>query len=54
MSLLGWFRRIKRLIILDPVHKCEVHKQIGCSHVDGILCDFPQCSMRRAFVKRKG
>jgi len=29
----------------DPVYSCDLHKEIGCSHVDGMLCDFPTCSM---------
>lgn len=51
MSILGWFRRMKRRFILDPVYKCEVHKQIGCAHVDGMLCGFPKCDIRREFAK---
>ena len=29
----------------DPVYSCELYTELGCSHVDGPLCDFPQCSM---------
>lgn len=29
----------------DPVKHCPVYKEIGCSHVDGYLCDFPDCSI---------
>ena len=29
----------------DPVKYCEVFKKLGCSHVDGYLCDFPKCSV---------
>lgn len=34
--------------LADPVHSCEVYrdKAIGsCVHVDGPLCDFPDCSI---------
>jgi len=29
----------------DPVRDCALYKADGCAHVDGFLCDFPQCSM---------
>lgn len=29
----------------DPIKGCVVYKDIGCSHVDGYLCDYPKCSM---------
>lgn len=31
----------------DPVDKCALYVYDGCSHVDGILCDFPDCSMNK-------
>jgi hypothetical protein len=33
----------------DPVHYCEVHKEIGCSHVDGMLCNFPECDVLKEY-----
>lgn len=30
----------------DPVTDCNVYKEKGCCHVDGLLCDFKTCSMR--------
>jgi hypothetical protein len=30
----------------DPVKHCNLYKEDGCAHVDGILCDFDTCSMR--------
>lgn len=30
----------------DPVYDCNTYKKIGCSHVDGMLCDFPKCDMQ--------
>lgn len=33
----------------DPVYGCEVHKEIGCSHVDGYLCDFPDCDILKNY-----
>lgn len=40
-----------KIILNDPVKKCELYKKEGCSHVDGILCDYPKCSMLEAFRK---
>lgn len=37
----------------DPVHGCELYKEQGCSHVDGMLCDFPKCSMLNDYRKQK-
>lgn len=37
----------------DPVHNCKLYKEQGCSHVDGMLCDFPNCSMNNEYVKEK-
>jgi len=30
----------------DPLYCCEFHKQVGCTHVDGILCDVNTCNTR--------
>lgn len=38
----------------DPVKHCELYKDGGCSHVDGILCDFETCSMRLEYVGGPG
>lgn len=37
----------------DPVKKCPVYLQEGCAHVDGPLCDFPNCSMVLSYRKPK-
>lgn len=37
----------------DPVHHCSVHKDIGCAHIDGILCDFPNCSIQKRYDSHK-
>lgn len=29
----------------DPLIGCELYKEKGCSHVDGFLCDYPNCCM---------
>jgi hypothetical protein len=30
----------------DPIKVCQLYKDDGCSHVDGVLCDTKTCSMR--------
>ena len=37
----------------DPVKKCELYKNEGCSHADGMLCDFPNCSMNNDYIKER-
>jgi hypothetical protein len=34
----------------DPVRHCIVYKEIGCSHVDGYLCNMSDCSIRREYM----
>lgn len=29
----------------DPVKSCPVYKNEGCAHVDGYLCNYPDCPM---------
>ena len=41
-------RLIKKIFIHlfpDPLYDCPVYKKCGCSHVDGMLCDYPKCNM---------
>ena len=33
----------------DPVKGCDVYRNIGCSHVDGFLCDYPDCSILKEY-----
>ena len=35
----------------DPVKSCNLYKDKGCSHVDGLVCDFPKCSMNNQYNK---
>ncbi len=34
----------------DPVKGCPIYKNEGCSHVDGYLCDYPNCDMMQAYM----
>lgn len=36
----------------DPIKHCNMYKDIGCSYVDGIHCNFPYCSMNLNYVKK--
>lgn len=38
----------------DPVKGCDLYKEEGCSHVDGYLCDYPDCSMLKRLQIKKG
>lgn len=31
---------------LDPVKHCLVYRSVGCSHVDGMLCNMRTCSIK--------
>lgn len=45
---------IKALLLIndnDPVYNCNLYEDKGCSHVDGMLCDFPQCSMNKNYLR---
>lgn len=37
----------------DPIRKCPVYKNEGCSHVDGLLCNFPNCSTYHEYMGNK-
>ena len=34
----------------DPVSGCPVYKNEGCSHVDGYLCDYPDCDIMKTYT----
>jgi hypothetical protein len=40
-----------RFVGKDPVRHCAVYKEIGCSHVDGYLCNMSDCSILRDYKK---
>ena len=48
------FGRIKRAYYRwrnsDPVSKCPVYRKKGCSHVDGMLCNFPDCHIYHDYM----
>jgi hypothetical protein len=51
------WRSLKRfwycLLNSDPVRHCPVYKEQGCAHVDGLLCNFPDCPVFRGFMDRR-
>ena len=50
-------KKIKRLFYKfrndDPVQKCPVYKDEGCSHVDGMLCNHPNCEIIKKYMGKK-
>lgn len=31
----------------DPVKYCNIYKESGCSHVDGMLCNMKTCNINK-------
>lgn len=57
--MLEFIKNIRRLLVLsivgdvqDPVRHCQVHRQIGCAHVDGFLCEMNTCEILSAYKKK--
>lgn len=53
----NWLRKIwdkiKGISYNDPVKHCPTYKDSGCVHVDGLLCDFPNCGIQNIGRKKK-
>ena len=49
--MINWILNIIETWKNDPVRKCELYKKEGCSHVDGLLCDYHNCSMLKEYLK---
>jgi hypothetical protein len=48
------FRNVREAcMVSDPVCNCELYKDESCSHVDGMLCDYPKCSMNKEYKEKK-
>ncbi|MDD5649016.1 MAG: hypothetical protein PHF86_01120 [Candidatus Nanoarchaeia archaeon] len=41
------------LFYRDPVMHCDVYLEKGCCHVDGFLCDYPNCIILQEFKENK-
>ena len=50
MKLKKILRLLKDMKNDDPLYSCRVFKDLGCSHIDGFLCDFPNCSMNKKYL----
>lgn len=37
--------------VKDPITCCKVYKEIGCSHIDGFLCNINTCSILCEYKK---
>lgn len=46
------FKKLFDMSKNDPVKKCNLYKNEGCAHVDGMLCDFPNCQMSKDYDSR--
>ena len=44
---------LENSLLSDPVRYCEVYRDIGCTHVDGYLCDMRTCDIRQKFLLEK-
>jgi hypothetical protein len=52
MNLLIRLRNdLVRTLRSDPVKYCELYRNEGCSHVDGLLCEMDTCKERRDYVE---
>ena len=54
-KMFAWLKRIFDRSA-DPVHSCDLYrdKEAGsCTHVDGPLCDFPECSILADYRQQK-
>lgn len=36
----------------DPVKDCKLYKEQSCSHVDGYLCQYNTCQMRKEYERK--
>lgn len=36
---------LAKSMVEDPTKHCTVHKEIGCAHVDGYLCEMKTCDI---------
>ena len=44
---------IDKLRSSDPVYNCPVFLNEGCAHVDGLLCDYPNCNIIKSKTDMK-
>jgi hypothetical protein len=38
-------KKLKGIRENDPIYNCQVYNTVGCSHVDGLLCDMETCNI---------
>lgn len=43
--------KIQKMRKNDPLYSCKLFNEMGCSHVDGPLCDYPECSMFKKYLE---
>lgn len=49
----GFFKELFNMSKNDPVKNCALFKDKGCAHVDGMLCDFPNCQMNEEYIAER-
>lgn len=49
-KIINWFKNLRSN---DPVYSCTVYKRLGCSHVDGMLCDMETCTILEEYKLRE-
>lgn len=40
---------VKEFLRNNPMKNCAFYKEKGCSHVDGLLCDYPTCEINKEY-----
>ena len=50
--MIKWLKKILRTKN-DPLHNCNLHLDVSCPHVGGMLCDFDTCEMREDYDIQK-
>ena len=51
-DLVHLFSIINNLSANDPVHSCQLYLTKGCAHVDGPLCDYPNCKPLEKYLAK--
>lgn len=40
-------------LLNDPLIGCYLYEDLGCAHIDGYLCDYPNCSMLKEHIEKR-
>jgi len=53
MKIIEFFKKYNEYRKNDPVYSCKVYKNLGCAHVDGLLCDMKTCNTLKEYKIRE-